>query len=57
MIRPDNFTRNSGNTLGRFLMSLSIVEKQALLSIKGNAKVLTEEPKKHKLHESLATPQ
>ena len=47
MIRRDNFsTRKSGNTLGRFLMSLSNVEEQTLLSIKGNAKVFTEEPKK-----------
>ena len=51
MLRPDNFsTRKSGNTLGRFLMSLNNVEEQTLLSIikqyKGNAKVLTEEHKK-----------
>ena len=34
MLRPDNFsTRKSGNTLGRFLMSLSNVEEQTLLFI------------------------
>ena len=34
MLRPDNFfTRKSGNTLGRFLMSLNNVEEQTLLSV------------------------
>ena len=34
MLRSDNFsTRKSGNTLGRFLMSLNNVEEQTVLSI------------------------
>ena len=57
MLRPDNFsTRKSGNTLGRFLMSLNNVEEQTLLStIKVMQKCWQKTIKKHKLHEGLAT--